>query len=143
MSLEAPKALRADVALPRSFGAALLRGVRCRCPRCGDAPLFFKWLKPHDNCPACALDISGQRADDFPAYISIFVTGHLLAPVLIVLASDFALSSTAILAIILPLAVAFMLLTLQPAKGAVIALQWWHGMHGFRAERRPQPGDDA
>ena len=51
--------------------------------------------------------------------------------------------STAILAIILPLAVAFMLLTLQPAKGAVIALQWWHGMHGFRAERRPQPGDDA
>ena len=133
----------AGIDLPHSFGAALLRGARCRCPRCGEARLFRRWLKPYDTCPGCTLDISGQRADDFPAYISIFVTGHLLAPVLIVLASDFALSSTAILAIILPLAVAFMLLTLQPAKGAVIALQWWHGMHGFRAERRPQPGEDA
>ncbi|ASP31575.1 DUF983 domain-containing protein [Qipengyuania flava] len=143
MSLEAPKALRADVALPRSFGAALLRGVRCRCPRCGDAPLFRKWLKPHDTCPACALDISGQRADDFPAYVSIFVTGHLLAPILIMLGSDFALSTFAILAITLPLAVVFMLATLQPAKGGVIALQWWHGMHGFRRERHPESDEDA
>ncbi|MEE3218586.1 MAG: DUF983 domain-containing protein, partial [Pseudomonadota bacterium] len=105
--------------------------------------LFRKWLKPHDNCPACALDISGQRADDFPAYVSIFVTGHLLAPILIMLGSDFALSTFAILAITLPLAVVFMLATLQPAKGGVIALQWWHGMHGFRRERHPESDEDA
>jgi uncharacterized protein (DUF983 family) len=24
---------------------------------------------------------------------------------------------------------------LQPAKGAVIAMQWWNGMHGFKQER--------
>lgn len=130
-----PVAMRPYVSLPRSFGEALWRGTRCLCPRCGEAKLFRKWLKPHDNCPACALDISGQRADDFPAYVSIFVTGHLLAPVLILLAGDYALSTAAVLAITLPLAVIFMLVTLQPAKGAVIALQWWHGMHGFRQER--------
>jgi hypothetical protein len=84
----APTAQPAGIDLPHSFGAALLRGARCRCPRCGEARLFRRWLKPYDTCPACTLDISGQRADDFPAYISIFVTGHLLAPVLIVLASD-------------------------------------------------------
>lgn len=134
---------RTDVALPHSFGAALLRGARCRCPRCGEGRLFRAWLKPVDTCPACALDISGQRADDFPAYVSIFVTGHLLAPVLIMLVNDFALSTMAIIAIILPLAVIFMLLTLQPAKGAVIALQWWHGMHGFRRERLPESGDGS
>ena len=133
--------MRSDVSLPRSFGEAIWRGTRCQCPRCGEGKLFRKWLKPHDNCPACALDISGQRADDFPAYISIFVTGHLLAPVLILLAGDYALSTAAVLAIILPLAVMFMLVTLQPAKGAVIALQWWHGMHGFRQERAPQPDE--
>lgn len=132
---------RTDVALPPSFGAALLRGARCRCPRCGEGRLFRAWLKPVDTCPVCALDISGQRADDFPAYVSIFVTGHLLAPVLIMLVSDFALSTMAIIAIILPLAVIFMLLTLQPAKGGVIALQWWHGMHGFRRERLSESGD--
>lgn len=131
---------RTEVALPHSFAAALLRGARCRCPRCGEGRLFRAWLKPVDSCPCCALDISGQRADDFPAYVSIFVTGHLLAPVLIMLVSDFALSTMAIIAIILPLAVIFMLLTLQPAKGGVIALQWWHGMHGFRRERLPENG---
>ena len=102
-----------------------------------------KWLGPATPAPPVRSISRASGRTISRAYISIFVTGHLLAPVLIVLASDFALSSTAILAIILPLAVAFMLLTLQPAKGAVIALQWWHGMHGFRAERRPQPGDDA
>ncbi|MEG3598011.1 MAG: DUF983 domain-containing protein, partial [Pseudomonadota bacterium] len=78
-----------------------------------------------------------------PAYVSIFVTGHLLAPILIMLGSDFALSTFAILAITLPLAVVFMLATLQPAKGGVIALQWWHGMHGFRRERHPESDEDA
>lgn len=142
MPLEPSIAPRADVELPHSFGAALLRGARCLCPRCGEAKLFRKWLKPHERCPACMMDISGQRADDFPAYISIFVTGHLLAPVLITLVTEFALSGLALIAIILPLAVVFMLLTLQPAKGTVIALQWWHGMHGFRQERRPEPEDE-
>ncbi|WP_245626712.1 DUF983 domain-containing protein [Croceicoccus naphthovorans] len=26
-----------------------------------------------------------QRADDFPAYVSIFVTGHVMAPIIIAL----------------------------------------------------------
>jgi len=134
---------RAHIDLPHSFAAVLIRGARGDCPRCGEAKIFRKWLKPHDRCPACGLDISGQRADDFPAYVSIFVTGHLLAPILIMLGSDFALSTFAILAITLPLAVVFMLATLQPAKGGVIALQWWHGMHGFRRERHPESDEDA
>ena len=138
-----PPSLRADVDLPHSFGAVLLRGARGYCPRCGEAKIFRKWLKPRDRCPACALDLSGQSADDFPAYISIFITGHLLAPVLIMLASDFALSTMAIVAIIIPLAVAMLLALLQPSKGAVIALQWWHGMHGFRKERLPEPEDET
>ena len=32
---------------------------------------------------------------------------------------------------------------LQPAKGAVIAAQWWHGLHGFAKERAPQAGAQA
>ncbi len=128
-------------ALPASFGRAILRGIRCRCPRCGHGRIFGRWLKPLDACPHCALDLTGQRADDFPAYIAIFATGHLLAPVIIVLVRDFALSPGALVAIVLPLAVAMMLALLQPAKGAVIALQWWNGMHGFRRERLPPTGD--
>lgn len=123
------------VALPHSLGGALLRGLRGRCPRCGGAPLFRTWLKPREACPACALDLTPQRADDFPAYIAIFLTGHLLAPVIIFMVLEFALSTVQMAAIILPLALGMILCLIQPAKGAVIAVQWWNGMHGFVRER--------
>ena len=70
----------AHARLPVSAWAALARGLRGRCPRCGEARLFRRWLKPLASCPACAVDWMPQQADDFPAYISILVTGHLLAP---------------------------------------------------------------
>lgn len=125
-------------ALPASFWQAALRGMRCTCPRCGEAPLFRKWLKPLDSCPKCGVDWSPQRADDFPAYIAILVSGHLLAPIIIMLSLDFDMGPLAMVSIIVPLALAMMLGMLQPSKGAVIAAQWWYGLHGFRRERLPE-----
>jgi uncharacterized protein (DUF983 family) len=124
-------------ALPASWWQTARRGLLGQCPRCGGARLFRRWLKPVDRCPACRQDWTPQRADDFPAYIAILVTGHLLAPVIIWLAVGLTLGPLAMLAIIVPLAVAMMLGMLQPAKGAVIATQWWHGLHGFTQERLP------
>jgi uncharacterized protein (DUF983 family) len=115
----------------------------CKCPRCGEAPLFARWLKPVETCPSCAQDWALQRADDFPAYIAILVTGHLLAPLMIMLPLDYDVGPLTMLAITIPLAVAMMLAMLQPAKGAVIATQWWHGLHGFVQERLPEPAAEA
>ena len=139
MTYQAPIPTARAVQLPASGWQALLRGVRFRCPRCGDAPLFARFLKPMPVCPACAQDWTRARADDFPAYISMLVTGHLLAPVVIALELSYAPPVGVLLAIVLPAAMACMLGLLQPAKGAVIALQWWNGMHGFVRER--QGGD--
>ncbi|MBO9498896.1 MAG: DUF983 domain-containing protein [Novosphingobium sp.] len=128
-------------ALPATYAEAAFRGgIRCRCPRCGEAPLFRKWLKPVDRCAACGQDWSLQRADDFPAYVAILVTGHVLAPILIGLATRTELSILAILAIVVPLAGVMMYGLLQPAKGAIIAAQWWFGLNGFTRER-PAPAD--
>jgi uncharacterized protein (DUF983 family) len=128
----------APAGLPHSFWAAAARGLRCRCPRCGEGPLFARWLQVEPACPACGQDWSHQRADDFPAYIAILITGHLLAPVMIMLALDYDLSPLGMALILFPSAIAMMLGLLQPAKGWVVALQWWHGMHGFVRER-PAP----
>lgn len=117
-----------------------MRGMRGKCPRCGEAHLFRAWLKPVDRCPSCVQDWSIQRADDFPPYISIFITGHLIAPLILLLAVDMKLSGTMVAAIVLPIAAVMMLAILQPAKGAVIALQWWHGMSGFVSERPVDSG---
>ena len=121
--------------LPPTIWAAILRGIRGLCPRCGGGSLFRKWLKPRDACPACGLDLTPQQTDDFPAYISIFVTGHLMAPLIILLATDFELGTLGMGLIVIPLALVMMLGMLQPAKGLVVAAQWWNGMHGFRRER--------
>ena len=127
--------MTSPTALPASFGAAAMRGLRGNCPRCGEGRLFVRWLKPAAACPACGQDWTPQRADDFPAWIAIILTGHLLAPLIIAMVKDFDLSPPTIAAILLPGSIAMMLALLQPAKGAVIAMQWWHGLHGFTKER--------
>ena len=127
--------------LPATMGAALLRGLRGKCPRCDGARLFRAWLKPVDRCPYCAQDWSIQQADDFPAYIGIIVTGHLLAPVVIAMIGSYGLSAWLTLAITLPVALAMLLAMLQPVKGGVIAFLWWNGIGAFRQERRSAAPD--
>lgn len=124
------------VDLPGGWLAALTRGAKGRCPRCGEATLFRKWLKPVDRCAHCRQDWSVQQADDFPAYIGIFVVGHLLAPVVIAMIGTWHLSAWTTLAVTLPVAVVMLLAMLQPTKGAVIGFLWWHGIGAFRQERR-------
>jgi uncharacterized protein (DUF983 family) len=138
-------ALQASLAhaeLPESGWGAIHRGICGRCPRCGDAKLFRAFLKPVNHCSACRQDWTHQQADDFPAYVSIFLTGHIMAPVIIALIQDTKLSLPALAAIIAPLMLGLMILFLQPAKGGIIALQWWFGMHGFAKERRAQERTD-
>src|SRR3546814_8186909 len=65
-----------DFALPSSGWEAMARGARGRCPRCNDAKLFHRFLKPVATCPRCRQDWTHQQADDFPAYVSIRSEEH-------------------------------------------------------------------
>lgn len=37
------------------LGLVLRRGLRGRCPRCGEGRLFRRWLEIHDRCSECDL----------------------------------------------------------------------------------------
>lgn len=124
--------------LPLTLASAALRGIKGQCPRCGKARLFGKYLKPVAQCPSCQQDWTLHQADDFPPYVSIILTGHLIAPVLILIGGSAALSMGAKIGLAMVLAGILMLALLQPAKGAIIALQWWMGMHGFRPAGRDE-----
>lgn len=128
--------------MPVGAMPAMARGLRGRCPRCDQARLFRAWIKPVDSCDHCRQDWSVQQADDFPAYIGIFITGHLLAPIVIAMIGTFGISAWMTLAIILPIAIAMTLGMLQPVKGAVIALLWWRGVGAFKQERAPAKTQD-
>ena len=77
-----------------------------------------------------------HAADDFPPYVAIIVTAHVMAPIMILLGSSATLPTWVLVAIALLIAMPMLMALLQPAKGGIIALQWWLGMAGFA----PRPG---
>jgi len=126
---------------PISLAGALWRGFKVRCPNCGKRRLFGRFLKVVDHCPACGEEFSHHRADDLPAYLVILIMGHLTIPALLAVEVAFA-PPIWLQYLIWPSFIALgALALLQPVKGAIVALQWQLGMHGF--EHAKQQRDAA
>jgi uncharacterized protein (DUF983 family) len=121
----------APQALDRPLGKSIWRGVKCRCPNCGDGRLFRKFIKPVDHCQHCGEDFRPQRADDLPAYLVVMIIGHVMVGGYLGAELLFTLTSWEHLAIWVPVSVLGALALLQPVKGGVIGLQWALRMHGF------------
>ena len=115
----------------RDIWAALKRGFRCRCPRCGQGKMFRAFLKTANNCSVCGLDITPHRADDLPAYLVIVIVGHVVVPTVLMIETNFSPPVWLQLSIYLPFTFFASLALLQPVKGAVVGLQWALHMHGF------------
>jgi uncharacterized protein (DUF983 family) len=117
------------------------KGFFGRCPNCGNGHMFRAFLKVADQCPACAEPLHHHRADDFPAYIVIVLVGHIVVPLVLAVEAAWAWP-TWLHMVIWPATIAILALALlQPVKGAVVALQWVLGMHGF--EEAAQKRDAA
>jgi uncharacterized protein (DUF983 family) len=115
----------------RDVWAAMKRGFRGRCPRCGEGKLFRAFLKTADNCSVCGLDFTPHRADDLPAYLVIVIVGHVVVPIFLLIETNYSPPVWLQLSIYLPLVLFASLALLQPVKGAVVGLQWALRMHGF------------
>ncbi len=103
---------------------AMMRGFKGVCPNCASAPLFKSYLKAVDGCSSCSKQWSKVRADDGPAWATMLVVGHLLAPVLHYLIFKPDLPSWAPMAILMGLALVLSLILLPRMKGIFIALIW-------------------
>lgn len=115
----------------RETKPAMWRGFRCRCPRCGDAPLFSGYLRVRDACANCGEDLYHHRADDGPAYLTILVVGHLLAPLMHVFFTRLRPEPWVFAAVFTTAAVVLSLALLPRLKGVVVGIQWARRMHGF------------
>jgi uncharacterized protein (DUF983 family) len=115
----------------RPLWPALRRGFRRKCPNCGSGPLMRSYLKVNDTCAVCREELHHHRADDGPAYLTILIVGHLMAPGLhfsfvywrpdpLVLFTIFAVGCVALSLYLLP-----------RLKGAVVGFQWARRMGGF------------
>lgn len=106
------------------LGRSLGRGLRGRCPACGNAPLFGRFLKPVSACDACGCDWTLQAADDFPAYLVVLLLGHLIIPIVVETNLHFDLAATVQMILWPSMISVLALLLIQPMKGFVIALIW-------------------
>ena len=62
----------------RSYWRSLARGLRGRCPHCGGARLFYRYLKVEPVCQGCGHDLDRYPSDDGPAYFTVLIVGHLV-----------------------------------------------------------------
>jgi uncharacterized protein (DUF983 family) len=63
---------------------SVVRGLKHRCPACGDGQLYGRYLKVQPVCEACGHELALYPADDGPAYLTIVLVGHLvIAPLLL------------------------------------------------------------
>lgn len=119
-----------------SLWLALARGLLGRCPNCGKGRMLHRYLKVHPTCSACGEELHHHRADDFPAYLVVAIVGHIVMPLLLWTEIHFAPDYWVHMAIWLPLTLGLALGLLPLVKGAIIALQWHIGMHGFETSKR-------
>lgn len=107
---------------PSPLGVALA----CRCPRCGQGPLFSGFLTTTPSCSCCGLDYGFIDAGDGPAVFVIFIVGF------VVIGLAFWLELTVMppmwvhMVLWIPLTLILSFGLLRPLKALLIALQYQH-----------------
>ncbi|MFQ6552576.1 DUF983 domain-containing protein [Aestuariibius insulae] len=117
----------------RPMKPAMWRGFRRRCPNCGEGSLLESYLKVRDHCPVCGQALHHHRADDGPAYLTILVVGHLMAPLLHIAFVQYRPDPLVMATIFAVGCVGLSLYLLPRLKGLVVGIQWARRMHGFGA----------
>jgi uncharacterized protein (DUF983 family) len=117
----------------RPFWPSVLRGWKRRCPGCGAGPMLKGYLKVRDRCPVCGEALHHHRADDGPAYLTILIVGHLMAPLILWAFTAYRPEPLVLAAVFSVGTVALSLYLLPRLKGAIVAIQWAKRMHGFGA----------
>lgn len=105
-----------------SVGTALGRGLRTRCPRCGEGALFRRWLETHERCTACQLVYQPDQGDTL---LFMIITDRI--PLLAGIAAvyfGFRSSSLPLMFAFLTAMIVPMLATLRQRQGLALALSY-------------------
>lgn len=115
----------------RPVKQAIKRGWRRRCPNCGAGPLLRGYLTVRRDCPVCDEPLHHHRADDGPAYLTILIVGHIMAPLILWAFVKFRPDPVTLATAFTIGCVALSLYLLPRLKGVIVGIQWAKRMHGF------------
>jgi uncharacterized protein (DUF983 family) len=117
-----PSAPAPSDAPPVRFWTAVARGIRNRCPVCGEGKVFAGYLRVVGTCAHCGAPLGRLRADDAPPYFTIFLVGHLLLPPVLWIEKAYQPPMWLHMVVWLPAFALACILLLRPAKGATVGL---------------------
>jgi uncharacterized protein (DUF983 family) len=111
--------------LPSPFAT----GIMCRCPRCGEGPLFRGFLTTHPRCESCGLDFSFFEGSEGPAVFIILIVGVVIVGAAALTEMLFHPHPLMHLALWIPGTIILSLALMRPFKAIMIALQYHHFVH--------------
>ena len=119
--------------------SSLSTGLRCRCPRCGEGPLFKGFLSLRDRCPVCDLDYGFADPADGPAFFVMSAVG--VVGMIGFMIFDFTVQPPVWVHLFttLPVLVALCLGALRPFKAWMVAEQYLHKAEEARFDRPTDP----
>ncbi len=118
----------------RPLRRSLWRGWRRRCPACGAGHMMQGYLKVQDICGTCGAALHHHRSDDGPAWLTILIVGHVIGPGMLMTFTAFQPPPWVMASVFSSLAIGLTFYLLPRLKGAFVAFQWAHRLHGFGTE---------
>ena len=127
-----------EVALP-SVTQSAMRGLACKCPRCGKGKLYAGFLDLRPKCASCGLDYGFIDAGDGPAIFLIMIAGAIVVGSALIVEIKYQPPFWLHAALWLPLILATTLLPMRSMKSLLIALQFHHkAAPGRLIDREPK-----
>jgi uncharacterized protein (DUF983 family) len=101
-------------------------GVRGRCPRCGQGPMFKGYLSLREDCPACGLSYAFADPADGPAFFGMSLVG--LVGMVLFMWFEFTVHPPVWvhMVVTMPLLALGCIGVLRPLKGWLVAEQYVH-----------------
>ena len=118
---------------------SVMRGLRGRCPQCGEGSLFAGFLSLRPKCESCGLDYRFADSGDGPAIFVILGAGFIVVFAALIVEVLYRPPFWLHAALWLPLILLTTLAPLRIIKGHLIALQYHHkAAPGRLIDREPK-----
>ena len=111
---------------PPTLTESALRGIACKCPRCGKGSIYSGFISLRPSCEVCGLDFAFMDSGDGPAIFIIMIAGAIVVGAALIVEVKYQPPFWLHAALWLPLILATTLLPLRSMKSLLIALQYHH-----------------
>jgi len=101
---------------------AMKRGLRLRCPSCGQKPLYRSYLKVEPVCAGCGAANGEHSVDDAASYFTVLLVGHVVVAPMLAAEVIWDAPMWLVLSIALPAVGLVALAGLPFVKGAIVGV---------------------